>query len=38
MAPVAEEVQKFEVETELHIGWPPIRTPVTDKAAEKQTE
>jgi hypothetical protein len=37
MAPVAE-VQEFEVETELYIGWPPIRTPVANKTAEKKTE
>lgn len=34
--PCNEEVQKFEVETELHIGWPPIRSPVENKAAKKQ--
>ncbi|KAJ3706887.1 hypothetical protein LUZ61_010592 [Rhynchospora tenuis] len=36
--PSHEEAQKIEVETELHIGWPPVRSPKTNKAAKKHSE
>ncbi|XP_078162410.1 MADS-box protein SOC1-like isoform X1 [Carex rostrata] len=36
--PSNEEAQKIEVETELHIGWPPVRTAVAKKATEKHSK
>ncbi|KAJ1702997.1 hypothetical protein LUZ63_002776 [Rhynchospora breviuscula] len=36
--PGNEEAQKIEVETELHIGWPPVRSPKTNRAVEKHSE
>lgn len=36
--PNNEEAQKIEVETELHIGWPPVRTAVARKTTEKHSE
>lgn len=36
--PSNEEAQKIEVETELHIGWPPVRTAVAKKATDKHSK